>query len=111
MNKLTIALCDDDETAVTIIGGTLKSLLDKKNVEAEIFAYLSVHELRKSMESRAYDLVLLDISMKEEDGAEAWYYYGKSPEGESARATLRQWAEQAAQKGDAQAAAWLREMK
>ena len=68
MNKLTIALCDDDETAVTIIGGTLKSLLDKKNVEAEIFAYLSVHELRKSMESRAYDLVLLDISMKEEDG-------------------------------------------
>ena len=63
MNKLTIALCDDDETAVTIIGGTLKSLLDKKNVEAEIFAYLSVHELRKSMESRAYDLVLLDISI------------------------------------------------
>lgn len=45
------------------------------------------------------------------DGAEAWYYYGKSPEGESARAALRQWAEQAAQKGDAQAAAWLREMK
>lgn len=45
------------------------------------------------------------------DGAEAWYYYGKSPNGESARAALRAWAEQAAQKGDYQATEWLRKMK
>lgn len=47
----------------------------------------------------------------QKDGAEAWYYYGKSPEGESARARLKEWTEQAAAKGDAAAAAWLKEMK
>lgn len=45
------------------------------------------------------------------DGAEAWYYYGKAPNGESSRASLRAWAEQAAQKGDYQATEWLRKMK
>ena len=68
MNKLTIALCDDDETAVTVIGGTVKSLLDKKNIDAEIFAFISAHMLKQSMETRKYDLIMLDISMKEEDG-------------------------------------------
>ena len=45
------------------------------------------------------------------DGAEAWYYYGKSPEGENARRELKAWAEQAAQNGDAAAAGWLKEME
>lgn len=45
------------------------------------------------------------------DGAEAWYYYGKSPEGENARRELKAWAEQAARNGDAAAAGWLKEME
>lgn len=45
------------------------------------------------------------------DGAEAWQYYGQSPEGESARSKLKAWAQQAAQQGDAAAAEWLKEMK
>lgn len=68
MNKLTIALCDDDETAVTIVGGTVKSLLEKRGVEGEIYAYTTAAELRQSMEAHRFDLIMLDISMKEEDG-------------------------------------------
>lgn len=45
------------------------------------------------------------------DGAEAWYYYGQAPDGESARARLKQWTEQAAGRGDPAAANWLKEMK
>ena len=45
------------------------------------------------------------------DGAEAWYYYGQVPDGESARARLKQWTEQAAGRGDPAAANWLKEMK
>lgn len=45
------------------------------------------------------------------DGAEAWQYYGQSPEGESSRSKLKAWAQQAAQQGDAAAAQWLKEMK
>ena len=45
------------------------------------------------------------------DGAEAWYYYGKSPDGEQARAALKQWTEKAAAEGNAEAAAWLKDMK
>lgn len=47
----------------------------------------------------------------QKDGAEAWQYYGQSPEGESARSKLKAWAQQAAQQGDAAAAQWLKEMK
>ena len=45
------------------------------------------------------------------DGAEAWYYYGKSPDGEKARASLKAWTEKAAAEGNAEAAAWLQDMK
>lgn len=45
------------------------------------------------------------------DGAEAWYYYGKSPDGEKARASLKAWTEKAAAEGNAEAAAWLKDMK
>lgn len=45
------------------------------------------------------------------DGAEAWYYYGKSPDGEKSRASLKAWTEKAAAEGNAEAAAWLKDMK
>ena len=45
------------------------------------------------------------------DAAEAWYYYGKSPDAEKSRQALMAWTQEAAAKGDAQAAKWLREMK
>ena len=45
------------------------------------------------------------------DGAEAWYYYGKSPDGEKARASLKAWTEKAAAEGNAEAAAWLKDLK
>ena len=45
------------------------------------------------------------------DAAEAWYYYGKSPDAEKSRQALMAWTQEAAAKGDAQAAKWLKEMK
>lgn len=44
------------------------------------------------------------------DGGEAWRNYGKSPEGEQARARLKEWTENQARTGNSTAREWLREM-
>lgn len=47
----------------------------------------------------------------QKDGVEAWTNYGKSPEGEQARAALKEWTQKAAAGGDAKAAEWLGHME
>lgn len=44
-------------------------------------------------------------------GADAWHLYGKLPDGENSRQTLKQWAQDEAAKGSREAAEWLKEMR
>ncbi len=45
------------------------------------------------------------------DGAEAWYYYGKTPQGQAARDELKKWTQNAAASGNADARSWLNSME
>lgn len=68
MKKLAIAICDDDETALIAIRGTLSGILEKMKVRASVDAFASPQLLRGAMGADAYDLVFLDIEMPGTDG-------------------------------------------
>lgn len=68
MNKLTIALCDDDTLMLKVIASTLKSTLLKLNVSTDIYMFSSPQKLIDDLRFRQFDLFMLDIDMPEMDG-------------------------------------------
>lgn len=68
MKELLIAICDDDETALIAIRGTLAGILDKMNVPFSIDTFNLPVELEKAIEKGNYDIALLDIEMPGTDG-------------------------------------------
>ena len=68
MNKLHIALCDDDETALIAIKGTLTGIFAKADVDAAIEEYTSPKALAESLGKNHYDIAFLDIEMPQVDG-------------------------------------------
>ena len=68
MNKLSIALCDDDTLLLRVIASTVKTTLLKLNVNSEIRSYSSPTRLLGSMTAEHFDLLILDIDMPEMDG-------------------------------------------
>lgn len=65
-----IAICDDDNTQVSILEQQVSSILDSMNVQYEIDAYFQGNRLVKSMESHheTYQLIFLDIEMEDLNG-------------------------------------------
>ena len=68
MNKLTIALCDDDTLMLKVIASTVKSTLLKLNVSTDIYMFSSPGKLIADLKFRQFDLFMLDIDMPEMDG-------------------------------------------
>lgn len=68
MERLHVAVCDDDEAAIGIIGSSLKDVFGQHGVEVGVSLFTSALELEKSMRVRRYDLLLLDIDMPQLDG-------------------------------------------
>lgn len=68
MERLHVAVCDDDEAAIGIIGSSLKDVFAQHGVEVGVSLFTSAVELQRSMRVRRYDLLLLDIDMPQLDG-------------------------------------------
>jgi DNA-binding LytR/AlgR family response regulator len=68
MERLHVAVCDDDASAIGIIASSLKDVFSQHGMDASVSLFNSALDLRKSMESRRYDLLLLDIDMPGLDG-------------------------------------------
>ncbi len=68
MKKLAIAICDDDETALIAIRGTLSGILEKLSVQATVDAFTSPQQLGGAAGAGEYDLLFLDIEMPGIDG-------------------------------------------
>lgn len=68
MEKLHIAVCDDDITARDMIAGSLKGVFAQHGVDAELEVYGSADALGADLSSKAFDLLLLDIDMPGTDG-------------------------------------------
>lgn len=68
MEKLKIALCDDDKSALDIIASAVQSALTQQGAAAEITTCVSISELQRWMEFIPFDLLLLDIDMPLKNG-------------------------------------------
>ncbi len=68
MEKLHIAVCDDDITARDMIASSLKGVFAQHGIEAELEVYGSADALGADLSSKVFDLLLLDIDMPGTDG-------------------------------------------
>lgn len=68
MQKLYIAVCDDDMTAREMISGSLKGIFAQHGVQVQIENYGSADSLEADMSQKVFDLLLLDIDMPGTDG-------------------------------------------
>ncbi len=63
---VSVAICDDDETLLSIIAGVVQGTFAKEEVEIETFP--SAKKLWRRMGEKGFDLLFLDIDMPEVDG-------------------------------------------
>lgn len=68
--RMRVAVCDDDQGALSIIASSLKEVFATHGVDATMSLFSSAVELSSLMPVRRYDLLLLDIDMPELDGIE-----------------------------------------
>lgn len=65
-NKIIIALCDDNQTAVRQLEELVQEYLEKKKIEAILLSFFNAEELLNYTEE--IDVLFLDIDMPEKDG-------------------------------------------
>ena len=63
MNHWNIAICDDEEAALTILSSSLQGAFRAHNVEASIDTYTRPRVMLAQMKNVSYDLLFLDIEM------------------------------------------------
>lgn len=68
--KLKIALCDDDRTALPVISGAAESAFRNQGIRTELQSFYSGKALLDAMETKQFDIILLDIDMPGLDGIE-----------------------------------------
>ncbi len=68
MEALKVAVCDDEETALTIIVSAIKSTFAREGVPIELTACTNTSELRRWMDVITFDLLMLDIDMPQKGG-------------------------------------------
>lgn len=78
---LKVGIIDDDTNALTIISGSIKSLLDNKNVATMIETFTNSDELLKHEATNYFDLLFCDIEMPNKNGIQVSFEYKeKHPE-------------------------------
>ena len=68
IEKLKIAVCDDETRALAIVSSTVSGIFQDMGVEASLECFLGPNELLERMKARPFDLIFLDISMPKMDG-------------------------------------------
>lgn len=70
MEKIRIAICDDEKKAVSIISASVKAIFAENKMDVIVEEFLSPVKFLEMLDVREYELVLLDICMPELDGVE-----------------------------------------
>lgn len=68
MEKLRIAVCDDEAFALDVIREAIEKVLLEKKIHGEIRTFANAESLEKKMKEVSFDLLLLDIDMPVVDG-------------------------------------------
>lgn len=70
MNRYLIAVCDDEELALTTISGAVKNEFAQSGVNVEIITFNEPKLLLESNRTSNFDVIFLDIDMPKLDGIE-----------------------------------------
>ena len=70
MKTITIAICDDDKMALTVISGAVRSIFENNGVSPQIKLYSSAVKLREELDTLVPQLIMLDIQLPQVDGIE-----------------------------------------
>lgn len=70
MRSLKLAVCDDEKAVLDIVSGGIRSAFAEYGVETEIDRFLTGAELEYRLRATPYDIVFLDIEIRNEDGVE-----------------------------------------
>lgn len=68
MEKINLAICDDDASVLSIVSGAVCSAFGKHGIDAEVDVFRRTRDLEIRMKERDYDLIFLDIDMPGMDG-------------------------------------------
>ena len=68
IEKLKVAVCDDETRALAIVSSTVSGIFQDMGVEVSLECFLSPGELLERIKVKEFDLYFLDISMPRMDG-------------------------------------------
>lgn len=68
MEKINLAICDDDASVLGIVSGAVRSAFSKHGIDAAVDVFQRPRDLEIRMKERRYDLLFLDIDMPGMDG-------------------------------------------
>lgn len=68
MEKLYLAICDDDVGILSVVSGAIVSAFRKHGIQAEVETFRRAKDLEFRMREREFELLFLDIDMPGMDG-------------------------------------------
>lgn len=68
MEKLRLAICDDDSVVLSVVSGAIASAFKKKGIQVEVLTFRRAKDLEDRMKELEFQLLFLDIDMPEMDG-------------------------------------------
>lgn len=68
MEKLRLAICDDESVVLSVVSGAIASTFKKKGIQVEVMTFRRVKDLEERMKEVEFQLLFLDIDMPEMDG-------------------------------------------
>ena len=68
MEKLRLAICDDESVVLSVVSGAIASAFKKKGIQVEVMTFRRVKDLEERMKEVEFQLLFLDIDMPEMDG-------------------------------------------
>ena len=77
-DRIKVAICDDEEKAITVISASVESVFKSMAADVSIETFSRPEALLESLENTGYDLCFLDISMPKMDGIELGKRLGKN---------------------------------
>ena len=68
MEKMRLAICDDESVVLSVVSGASASAFKKKGIQVEVMTFRRAKDLEERMKEVEFQLLFLDIDMPEMDG-------------------------------------------
>ena len=63
MEKMRLAICDDESVVLSVVSGAIASAFKKKGIQVEVMTFRRAKDLEERMKEVEFQLLFLDIDM------------------------------------------------